>query len=193
MRDMFVDTLNIALGVLVEDPAFRPGWEGGARFARVQIVPDDYEVQARIAAPGRGLLAEPQKGDEVVVAMPGTLEDSEVVIAVLANGATKQSITLDPAKLVLGVGKTGVELRVDDTATSQGVVLAEFLSDLDSAMGALQQFMTSVSGAVNVAAVIAAAVAFQADPRWISFLASLNASTSGTGPPYASANVKATE
>lgn len=195
---MFPDTVNVALGVLLETPAFRAGWEGGARFARIQIVPDCYEVQARIAAPGRGVLAEPEVGDEVIVLMPGKLEDSEVALAVLWNGSSPQSVTLDPTKVVLGVGKTGVELRVDEDPSNppQGVVLAELLQDLKGFTDDLNTFMVSISTATVAAQIAAAALVLLnpvTGPGYAALLAGLLTATSGTGPPYASANIKATE
>lgn len=181
---------SVHLGILETTPAFRVGREGRARFAKVRLVPDDREIQVRMAAPGRGLLAEPQEGDEVIVFVPGNRSESEVALAVLANGAALQSQALDPAKLVLGVGKTGVELRIDDATPVQGVVLADFLAGLNDFVGALQVFFTSTAGAATAPVIATAAVTLQADPAYVNFLSQLSASVSND-TPYASANVKA--
>lgn len=193
---------DIFLGLLIGDPEALPipGYETVARYAEVQLVPDDIVIRARVGVLGqglgRGLFVPLQQGDQVLVHMPNSDEQAAVITMSFGSLQAPHPSSADGEKIV-ALHPGGVELRNADAATVSGVVLEQLAPDLGDFLSALAVFMQTSSTATTAPQIAAAAATFLAavaippagpvPPG--SFPSDLNLGPQG---PYVSDNIKAT-
>jgi len=153
--------MDIMFGTVVEDPAPLPNdGSDGARYVEVDLQPDEGLVFARVAnigcGEGRGIFADPKRGDEVLVLVPGIDRQGAVVLGAF-NNTRSPNPSLNNSDRLLLLHNTEVRLQVGQTSEAEPVVLESLLRDLKSYVEIIDQFMTTASTAVTGPQVAAAA------------------------------------
>lgn len=190
----------LSLGIIETAPAPLPSaGPTGARYCEVNLVPEDHTISARVAnagqGEGRGVFALPRVGDEVLVFFPdGDMQAAVIFAGVGSLAAPNPTSNTGDQILILHPG--GVELKTQDAAQTEGVVLRSLVNDLRQHILALEVMINAmITASAAPGGYTAAASAYfatlQETPQ-IPTEFSRNLTTSAAaGAPYVAPNIKA--